>query len=85
MTMSKEAHKRAIGRKLSVMRLARGWSQSHVANAIGCTPRAVAYWEDGERMTQPENLWQLCQLYGVTFEWLVGDVFGAPSGERRSA
>lgn len=71
-----------IGERLREARVRRGWSQTYVARRTGFTQRIVSFWERGERLPATEAMWELTQLYGFTFEELVGDVFRAPATRR---
>lgn len=85
MKQANPSHRQAIGFKLRRLREDKNWSQAGIALQMGVSQRAVSYWEQGERLPHSEEMWGLCQMYGVTFESLVGDVFGQLAPARRSA
>lgn len=64
-----------FGRRLARLRMARNWSQRQVGFKIGCSDRAVAQWEGGERVPGADWLALLAGLYGVSMDalWRGGD------------
>lgn len=60
----------SIAERISEARLARGWSQQRLANAIGTTRSACSQWESGRSLPNIHNLAQIAVLLRVPFEWL---------------
>lgn len=65
-----QADLNACGRRLARARVARNLSRMQVAIRIGCSDRAVAAWENGERVPAADWLEALARLYGLTMDQL---------------
>ncbi len=64
----------AIGRRVKAARLARGWKQKHLAEAIGVRPLAISNWETGTRTPRSDMLVALATVLKRRIWWLlVGD------------
>jgi WD40 repeat protein/DNA-binding XRE family transcriptional regulator len=48
----------------------RGWSQEDVASKVGCGPKTVLRWENGESLPHPYSQQRLCELFGKNAEEL---------------
>ena len=58
--------------ELKKERIKRGWSQQHVADAVGCHVQTVARWENGRAVPWPLKRPGLCALFGwdpAIFGW----------------
>ena len=42
------------------------------AQMIGVCRSVVRYWENGQRVPTAWSLYQICQAYGVSADWLLG-------------
>lgn len=61
-----------IGQRIAAARLARRLSQEDVAASIGVHFQTVSKWERGILMPSAPQLKGLCELLGVTADYLVG-------------
>src|SRR5579859_4512629 len=59
-----------VRQQLVVARVARGWSQRDVADAIGTSPLNVSRWERGVTMPHLYFRVKLCDLFGKTAQEL---------------
>ena len=50
----------------------RGVGKTEAAKMIGVGQRVVRYWENGQRVPNAWSLYQICQAYGVSADWLLG-------------
>ncbi|MBO5352493.1 MAG: helix-turn-helix transcriptional regulator [Lachnospiraceae bacterium] len=57
--------------KLVRLRKARGFSQEELAEKLEVSRQAVSRWELGSTLPDIPNLVQLCELFGVTTDYLV--------------
>lgn len=57
--------------KLIRLRKARGFSQEELAEKLEVSRQAVSRWELGSTLPDIPNLVQLCELFGVTTDYLV--------------
>ena len=81
-----------MGEKLLKLRKARQWSQEELAEKIGVTRQAVSRWESDSAKPDAEKIIALCDLFGVSADYLLrGEYTGesaepceAPMQERRS-
>ena len=58
--------------KLRELRLERGWTQAEVARAIGLSKNALTNYETGIREPSLEKLKDICVLFGVSADYLIG-------------
>lgn len=59
--------------KIVELRKQRGLSQEELAEQLGVSRQAVSRWELGSTMPDIPNLLQLCELFGVSADYLVRD------------
>lgn len=52
-------------------RIKAGCSRAEAANAIGCSKKAIEYWEKGTRTPGVQYVYKLSKLYGCTMEGLL--------------
>ncbi len=57
-------------KQLRYERKLRGWSQEDVASKVGCGPKTVMRWENGESLPHPYSQQRLCELFGKNAEEL---------------
>jgi Zn-dependent peptidase ImmA (M78 family)/transcriptional regulator with XRE-family HTH domain len=69
----------ALGERLVLARKRRRLDQDDVAALLGVTRVLVSHWENGKRRPSEQVLERLAQIYGVTLDDLVAEVF-EPSG-----
>lgn len=69
----------AFGARLHAAREAAGLSQAQVADKLGITQAAYAFWERRKVALRPEQIEQVAAILGVAAEQL----FGAAEGHRR--
>lgn len=61
-----------IGEKILNLRKARGWSQEELADRLGVTRQAVSRWESGSAKPAADKIVALCDLFGVSADYLLG-------------
>lgn len=59
-----------IGNNLADLRKRKGLTQMELAEKFNYTDRAVSKWENGDTLPDVEVLYQLCEFYGVTLDYL---------------
>ena len=65
----------AIGNRIRSLRLSHSWSQAELARRIGVNKSVISFYELGSRFPTYENLLRLCDVFGVTSDFLLrGDV-----------
>lgn len=62
--------KKIIGSNLAELRKAKGLTQLELAEKFGYTDRAVSKWENGDTLPDIETLYELCEYYEVTIDYL---------------
>ena len=62
-----------MGEKILALRKARGWSQEELADQIGVTRQAVSRWESDSAKPDADRIIDLCDLFGVSADYLLGD------------
>ena len=62
--------RKVIGNNLSDLRKRQGLTQFELAEKFNYTDRAVSKWENGDTLPDVEVLYQLCEFYGVTLDYL---------------
>lgn len=62
--------RKTIGNNLSELRKRRGLTQLELAEKFNYTDRAVSKWENGDTLPDVEILYNLCEFYGVTLDYL---------------
>jgi len=65
-----EELRKIIGNNLSDLRKRKGLTQLELAEKFNYTDRAVSKWENGDTLPDIEVLYQLCEFYGVTLDYL---------------
>jgi len=68
-----------FGERIHALREQAGLSQQQLAERLGLTQRAYAYWERNPVALRPDQLTKLAATLGVTMEVLLGD----PGAKRR--
>lgn len=59
--------------KIVELRKLKGLSQEELAEQLGVSRQAVSRWELGQTLPDIPNLLQLCELFGVSADYLVKD------------
>jgi len=62
--------RKIIGDNLSELRKRRGLTQLELAEKFNYTDRAISKWENGDTVPDVEVLYNLCEFYGVTIDYL---------------
>ena len=70
-----------IGEKILNLRKARGWSQEELAERIGVTRQAVSRWESGSAKPDADKIIAICDLFGVSADYLLRDSYNGESGQ----
>ena len=60
-----------IGDNIAALRKANNLTQQQLADKIGYSSKAVSRWEKGECLPSVEILSQLCDFFGVEFDYLI--------------
>lgn len=71
-----------MGEKILRMRRARGWSQEELAERMNVSRQAVSRWEAGAAKPDADKTIVLCDLFGVSADYLLREDY---SGERMEA
>ncbi|MBR3610091.1 MAG: helix-turn-helix domain-containing protein [Oscillospiraceae bacterium] len=70
-----------FGEKLFDLRKSQKFSQEELAEKLGVTRQAVSRWENGETMPDSPNLLEICNLFGVSADYLLRDDITLPKIE----
>ena len=62
--------RKLVGKNLTELRKRKGLTQLKLAEIFNYTDRAVSKWESGETLPDVEVLYNLCEFYGVTLDYL---------------
>ena len=62
--------RKIIGDNLSELRKRRGLTHFELAEKFNYTDRAISKWENGDTLPDVEVLYNLCEFYGVTIDYL---------------
>ena len=65
-----EELRKRIGNNLAELRKNKGLTQLELADKFAYTDRAVSKWENGDTLPDIEVLYNLCEFYGVTIDYL---------------
>lgn len=65
-----EELREVIGKNLAELRKRHGLTQLELAEKFNYTDRAVSKWENGDTVPDIEVLYDLCEFYGVTIDYL---------------
>lgn len=57
-----------IGLMIATERTKRNMSQNRLAQLVGCTRRAVEYWEAGKRNISLENLDKILKVFNISMK-----------------
>ena len=71
--------------KIVELRKQKGLSQEELAEQLGVSRQAVSRWELGQTLPDIPNLLQLCELFGVSADYLVKDEEQAATKNDQSA
>jgi transcriptional regulator with XRE-family HTH domain len=76
-------HLPSFAERVARARIARGFkSQRALADRLGLSNHTVSVWEKGRNFPGTAELYSLCQVLGVTSDWLL---FGEAHGLSREA
>lgn len=65
-----EDFRKIIGKNLTELRKRHGLTQLDLAEKFNYTDRAISKWENGDTLPDIEVLFNLCEFYGVTIDYL---------------
>ncbi|MCL2363540.1 MAG: helix-turn-helix domain-containing protein [Defluviitaleaceae bacterium] len=71
-----------LGQRLQTLRIKQHLSQEALAEQLGVTRQSISKWELGTAQPDTEKIIRLCQLFGVTTDWLLlqrGTMHAKPS------
>ena len=63
--------KETIARTLAELRRAHNLTQSALAEKLNYSDKAISRWEHAETLPDIETLCRICEIYGVSFEYLL--------------
>lgn len=69
-----------MGEKLLKLRKARGWSQEEMAERAGVTRQAISRWESDAAKPDADNIITVCNLFGVSSDYLLRGGMGPGEG-----
>lgn len=61
-----------FGQRLRILRTASSMTQNELADRIGATKQAISQYEHGKRTPDLDTLLFLCDLFGVTADYILG-------------
>lgn len=61
-----------LGERIKELRLQNGMSQQQLGDLTGCTRAAVSIWELDKQMVSVDNLLELCEIFDVNMDYLLG-------------
>ena len=70
MIIAMEDLRKIIGKNLTELRKRRNLTQLELAEKFNYTDRAISKWENGDTLPDVEVLYNLCEFYGVTIDYL---------------
>ena len=59
-----------IGKNLAELRKRKKYTQLDLANILGYSDKAISKWEKGDSLPDIEVLYNICNMYGVTLDYL---------------
>ena len=59
-----------IGKNLAELRKRKKYTQLDLANILQYSDKAISKWEKGDSLPDIEVLYNICNLYGVTLDYL---------------
>ena len=62
-----------LDKTIKRLRLEKGWTQDGLSRKLGVTPKAISFYELGERRPSRNSLIKLAQIFGVTIDELVNE------------
>ena len=74
-----------MGEKILNMRKARGWSQEELADRVGVSRQAVSRWESGSAKPDADKIIVICDLFGISADYLLRDSYTGEAGQRITA
>lgn len=70
-----------IGRQLKMLRISKKISQKALAEMMGITYQQVQKYENGLNRISVSRLWQFCNIFEVSPDFLFDSILGRESGE----
>lgn len=65
-----ENFKKVVGTNLTKLRKSKNLTQAELANKFNYSDKAVSKWEKGDTLPDTETLYELCEFYNVTLDYL---------------
>ena len=62
-----------LGQKIKQLRLDNDITQKELADFLGVTPKAISFYELGQRMPSPEMILKMANKFNVTTDFLLGN------------
>ena len=59
-----------LEQKISDLRKKNGWSQEELSEKMNVSRQSVSKWESGQATPDLDKILQLCDIYGVTTDYL---------------
>ena len=67
-----------MAEKLIALRKCRGWSQEELAEQLDVSRQSVSKWESGASLPDLERVLKLCDIFGVSTDYLLRDDYAEP-------
>lgn len=61
--------------RIKELRLKNGWLQIDLANRLNTGKNTVSRYETGQRQLDPDTIFKLCDIFGVSADYLLGRSF----------
>ncbi len=71
--------KETIAKNIAKLRKSRNMTQSALAEKLNYSDKAISRWEHAETLPDIDTLCKLCEIFGVTFEYLLDKDAPAPT------
>lgn len=71
--LTDEERRKRFGRRLKLMRQARGLKQADLAAILETPPQVISVWEVGKQEPSLKNLIALSRALNVSADWLLGE------------
>ena len=65
--------KQIIAKNLANLRKNKKITQTELAEQFGYSDKAISKWENGDTLPDIQTLYQLCEFYNVTLDFLVSE------------
>jgi transcriptional regulator with XRE-family HTH domain len=74
-----------IGKQIKLLRLSRKISQKELAKKMGITYQQVQKYENGLNKISVSRLWQVCEIFEISPNFLFEDILSDEQGAKKAA